>query len=171
MSWYFMWHQHQPPLFPQHRCEPCLEKSVRCGGVRESGTRNEGVRNKERGSQEQGTRESGTRNEGVRNKERGSQEQGTRESGTRNEGVRNEGQGKPGADVGFFSLAVEGSIGGCLRCVSRLFGLKTGLQSPPLIRVFFALGTQGRRVVNAKTHENPGCSPASETHRKGFRNS
>jgi hypothetical protein len=53
------WPQHRPPrcrsaaisvrrqASPQHRCEPCLKKSVRCGGVRnkEQGTRNEEVRN------------------------------------------------------------------------------------------------------------------------------
>jgi hypothetical protein len=35
------------PAFPQHRCEPCLEKSVRCGGSQEQGTRESGTRDKE----------------------------------------------------------------------------------------------------------------------------
>ena len=85
MSWCFTWHQHPPPLFPQHRCEPCLEKSVRCGGVG--------------------------------NKERGSQERGTRKS-------RN---GRRTFFVGCGGLDRQVSASR----VSRLFGVRTGLQSPP----------------------------------------
>ena len=67
------------------QCEPCLEKSVRCGGVG--------------------------------NKERGSQERGTRKS-------RN---GRRTFFVGCGGLDRQVSASR----VSRLFGVRTGLQSPP----------------------------------------
>jgi hypothetical protein len=43
-----------PPAFPQHRCEPCLEKSVRWRG-RGRGAR--GTRNEGRGTRDEGIRE------------------------------------------------------------------------------------------------------------------